>query len=516
MEIIPEDERRRLHVNTKFPTFAFGKPNEKPNPPGSAAVWTREIYGAPVVSILDVRAESEAAHRAAYAAARAREADASAGGFDMYADGGELAYISDNCGDGYAPGRFALHVFPVEQSDLPDFPISHIETWQYIPGESPLWSARIPLDGWDERHRRALASLSGEPAIRSDFDVYVEDDRLIYAKEGCAESDARGRFFLSVFPADQDDLPQTARDAGLEHEPRNFDFARGAIFDGKCAIIQDLPSYPISRIETGQWTDGEGVLWSAEIPLDAYYERYREALASLSGEQPAIRSDFDVYVEDDALTYVKEVCAESDTRGRFFLSLFPADSNDLPQSARDAGLEHEPRNFDFSERGAGAAFDGKCVIIRDLPDYPIAVIETGQFTDGEGVLWSAEIPLDAYWQQYRDALSPLSGEPAIRSDFDVYMRDDTLIYVKAHCSEWDARGRFFLSVFPADPRDLPQSAIDAGFEHEPLNFDFDQYGAIFDGKCAIVRDLPDYPIGVIETGQFLPGEGELWSGRITP
>ena len=552
MMIIPESDRRRLHINPNFPSFSFGGRSGIPDPPGTATVWTREIYGVPIVTILDRRAKSEADHRAAYAAARASEPVASAGGFDIYADegedGGALTYVKDGCGEEDARGRFALSIFPLDQSDLPkrtrsagleyesmhfdfhdrgavfdggcvivqelpDYPISHIETWRYMPGESPMWSALILLEGHYERYRRALASLSGEqPAIRSDFDVYVKDGALTYVKEGCGESDARGRFFLSVFPADQDDLPQVARDAGLEHEPLNFDFKRdGAIFDGKCVVVRDLPDYPISYIETGQWLPGAGGLWSARILFDAYYQPYRDALASLSG-QPAMRSDFDVYMEDGALTYVKAPCGEADARGRFFLSAFPADPDDLPQWARDAGLEHEPLNFDFAREGA--IFDGKCVIIRDLPDYPISRIETGQWTAREGGLWSGEILFDGYYERYRRALASLAGEPAMRSDFDIYLENGRLIYVKTHCSEPDARGRFFLSVFPADPSDLSQDARDAGFAHEPLNFDFAQYGAIFDGKCVIIRNLPRYPISRVETGQWLPGEGELWSGRI--
>ena len=365
--IIPENDRRRLHVNPNFPSFRIAHRDE-----GDAVVWTREVYGVPVVSIQDMRAESEAARRAAYAAARASEPAASAGGFDIYEDGGKLTYVKDDCGEEDARGRFALSIFPVEQSDLPereretgseyesihfdfhdrgaifdgrcvvvqdlpDYPISHIETWRYMPGESPMWSALILLEGHYQRHRRALASLASEqPAIRSDFDVYVKDGALTYVKEGCAQDDTRGRFFLSVFPAEPRDLSQYARDAGLEHEPLNFDFARGAIFDGKCAIIRELPDYRISHIETGQFIPGEGELWRGEFP-DGRYRRYRDALASLSGE-PAMRSDFDVYLQDGALTYVKAPCAESDARGRFFLSVFPANQEDLPQATRDAAL----------------------------------------------------------------------------------------------------------------------------------------------------------------------------------
>ena len=98
--------------------------------------------------------------------------------------------------------------------------------------------------------------------------MWLSGGGLTYVKEGCGEEDARGRFALSVFPVDQNDLPQSARDAGSDHEPLNFDFHRyGAIFDGKCVIIRDLPDYPIRRIETGQWLPGEGELWRVEIAV---------------------------------------------------------------------------------------------------------------------------------------------------------------------------------------------------------------------------------------------------------
>ena len=175
-------------------------------------------------------------------------------------------------------------------------------------------------------------------------------------------------------------------------------------------------------------------------------------------------------------------------------------------------MDHEPLNFDFADYGA--IFDGKCAVIRDLPDYPISHIETGQWTETEGGLWSARIILAGFHERYRRALAALPGDPAIRSDFDVYLQDGALIYVKSPCAEGDTRGRFALSVYPADSIDLPKRARDDGLEHESLNFDFAEYGAVFDGKCAIIRRLPSYPIGSIETGQWIPGEGELWSGRI--
>ena len=424
VRMISEDDKRRLHINPNFPSYRIVH-QRRHDLSGDSALWTREVYGVPVVALLDARAESEAARHAAYEAARASRPDASAGGFDMRADGGKLTYV----------------------------------------------------------------------------------------KDGCAEEDTRGRFGLSVFPVNRNDMTKQARDAGLEYELIYFDFhARGAIFDGKCVIIRELPGYPISHVETWRRMDGGSRAWSAAILIDESHERYRRALASLSGA-PAARSDFDVYLEGDTLIYLKERCEESDARARFFLSIFPANPRDIPQTARDAGSEHAPLNFDFELHGA--AFDGKCVIIRRLPGYPISRVATGQWTDGEGELWSAEILFDGFYERYRRALASLSGAPAARSDFDVYLEGDTLIYIKDVCAESDARGRFFLSVFPADPRDLPQAARDAGLEHEPLNFDFAERGAIFDGKCVIVRDLPGYPISRVETGQWTEGEGDLWSARVS-
>ena len=294
--LIPPDERRRLHFAPSFPQFRV-----VPGDGGEGAVWTREVYGVPIVSLVDARVESEAAFQDAYAAARASAPAARGGGFDVYADGGALTYIKEDCGEEDALSRFPLFAFPVDQShlsqparadgleyerldfafrnygarregkrvivrDLPDHPISHVETGQFTPGESRLWSVKIPLAGYRERYERAMSALSGEPAARSGFDIWLDGDTLTYVKENCDEADTRGRFFLSVFPANQNDLPQTARDAGREHESLNFDFARyGAILDGRCVIVRYLPDYEISRIETGQWLPGEGELWRAKL-----------------------------------------------------------------------------------------------------------------------------------------------------------------------------------------------------------------------------------------------------------
>ena len=298
--LIPEDEKRRLNANLSFPSFRIVSGDG-----GDAAIWKREVYGVPIVSILDTRAESAAALPAAYELARATEPAATIGGFDIYADGDTLIYIKEACGEEDRRSRFELAAFPVDPSDmsevtrragleykpldlsfrkygaaldggcvivrdLPDYPIIYVETGQWKPDMSGLrWIVKIRLDGYLEMFRRALATLPNEqPAARSGFDIWLNDRTLTYLKENCAQDDTRGRFFLSIFPTNQTDLPQTARAAGRQHEPLNFDFPEyGEILSDKCAIIRELPDYPINRIQTGQWIPDEGELWSAEIAV---------------------------------------------------------------------------------------------------------------------------------------------------------------------------------------------------------------------------------------------------------
>ena len=286
--LIPETDRRRLSINPKFPSFriVFEDVGDSRYP----LLWAREVYGVPVIAIADVRAESEAAFRAAYAAAKASARIAGGGGFDIYRSGESLIYIKEAGGEEDAVGRLDLNIIPLR------------------PGQD-----------------------------------------------------------------------------GAERDSRSFDLWRdAAIFDGKVLIVAALPSYPIRAIETSLRLDGEdGALWSADVDF------YAAALSGPPSESAASAGGFDVDVDGETLTYVKRQCDEEDTRGRFFLSVFPEDPSDLPQDARDAGREHEALNFDFDRHGA--IVDGGCVIIRYLPDYAISRVETGQWIPGEGELWSVRI-----------------------------------------------------------------------------------------------------------------------------
>ena len=103
------------------------------------------------------------------------------------------------------------------------------------------------------------------------------------------------------------------------------------------------------------------------------------------------------------------------------------------------------------------------------------------------------------------------GRLAISSDFDVYLNGRNLIYVRSQCSSDDVAARFFLHLFPGHRNDLHEHSRQHGFNN--LDFRFQEWAVATGEECAAIRQLPDYPLREIRTGQFTPGEGRIWQGR---
>ena len=123
---------------------------------------------------------------------------------------------------------------------------------------------------------------------------------------------------------------------------------------------------------------------------------------------------------------------------------------------------------------------------------------------------------------YLDSLNHLSRlvrdrQPAIRSDFDVYLVENNLIYTKEDCSDADVAPRFFLALYPVDVNDLPDPRRQHGFDN--LDFDFYWFGGVFGGRCTAAVALPEYAIARIVTGQFVNVDGggfnHLWEGEFS-
>ena len=121
-----------------------------------------------------------------------------------------------------------------------------------------------------------------------------------------------------------------------------------------------LPDCPIAAVRTGQASSGGETVWDVSInppPDDEALARCEKACQTIaSSGAPAPRSGFDLYLDGDTLSYLKASCGGSDTRGRIFLSVHPADVGDLPAERREIG--HESLNFDFAPP-VGAVFNGK-------------------------------------------------------------------------------------------------------------------------------------------------------------
>ena len=247
---------------------------------------------------------------------------------------------------------------------------------------------RFPADGGllHNVRREWLAEyrglLTGKPTVKGHFNVYYSEDRLTYDREPCAPADATALFFLHIFPTDLNSLSERYRERGFEN--RDFDFLEGvgALLENRCIISVALPEYDIASIRTGQYTDA-GRIWQVNIPVQDQ-ARY----VPTASQEPAARAVFNLHfdADSDTLLYAKAPCAASDTAASFFLHITPADPAALPEPRRQHGFD----NRDFSFDPDGMRFDGKCFIRRPLPQYEIAGIRTGQYTDA-GRIWEVEL-----------------------------------------------------------------------------------------------------------------------------
>ena len=220
--------------------------------------------------------------------------------FDVYisSDGGTLYYARAGCATGDASPWFYLHIFPKDERDLPpdrrqygfenlafaskwqggrmddkcwvtapplpDYPIAHIRTGQSVQIGGALWQADVNLSVF-KQFQEIEAGLGGlQPAVKGVFDLYLDGDRAVYYKDGCAAEDMEARFFLHTFPVDINSLPADRREYGFGN--LGFEFSEyGARRGGKCLAAVALPGYEIARIRVGQYVPGEGEIWRAEF-----------------------------------------------------------------------------------------------------------------------------------------------------------------------------------------------------------------------------------------------------------
>ena len=253
-------------------------------------------------------------------------------------------------------------------------------------------------------------------------------------------------------------------------------------------------------------------------------DRYREAYRAAVAGEPLFRSEFDLYLDGRTLTYVKESCRPQDTVQPFVLRAVPVDTGVLPAMHRPGGAE--PLGFRFGNYGV--RFDGRCLIRRILPDFPLREIRVGRWLRETGQLMEATIDLPAagpsvspFWQAHAEIAAGERGAPAARAHFDLYLDlDETgsaLTYHREPCRPAeDLRARFFLHLFPADAAELAADRRQSGFENR--DFDYAEHGVLLGDACVALVPLPPTRggggIARVRTGQFVSGQGQLWSAEI--
>ena len=224
-----------------------------------------------------------------------------------------------------------------------------------------------------------------------------------------------------------------------------------------------------------------------------------------------VMQPYEIYREGRHLIYLKPdadshgTCVEQDAPS-FFLHVEPVNASDLPA---DRGSDTEFENLDFIFQHGILRIDGFCFAVKTLPEYDVKRITTGQFTR-DGRLWTRSVSLTG------PALSAASldalDEPLLtQHPWKVHDMGKSLVYVNAECADLDREAPFFLHVYPVDADDLPEHRREWGFEN--LDFDFAASVSFQEGeRCAAARELPDWPIRRISTGQYTD-EGARWTGE---
>ena len=221
---------------------------------------------------------------------------------------------------------------------------------------------------------KMIESIEGlRPVVRAPFDVYLDEDRLVYVKEECPEGSDEAPFFLHLYPVNVADLSLNRQQYRFDN--LDFTFREIGRRDAeRCAAVVFLPDYEVYRIETGQAVLGKEV-WREKVSFkDFEPSASAKMLESVEDLQHMAGAAFDVYLDGDRLIYVKEDC-RGDDEAPFFLHLYPVDVADLPLHRQ--GQEFDNLDFTFREIGHRDA-GGRCVAERVLPGYEVALIDTGQ------------------------------------------------------------------------------------------------------------------------------------------
>ena len=345
--------------------------------------------------------------------------------YTVYRNGNRLTFVKENCPPASPDAAFSASLFPPNQEVPPpdlaevrwystagvsnhsvrldnaclavlqlpayfrgDLAISQSNLGRHRPA-APVWQDLYSLNPPGLRERIAQRRQGQPPPPPHAFALFLDQaaagrPRLLYAKKDCAQEEYETRIFLHLTPRNRAALPFYQWQSGVDN--RDFSLSRyGLRPGGECIAVYPLPDYPIAALLTGQAGIWETGLYPPPDP-----EQLRAAAAALAGRQPNARAPFNLYLQDNQLTYWRETCNAADTAANFFLHLTPQDPANLPADRQAAGFA----NQDFPFARHGGPFNGQCLAAVPLPPYPLAAIRTGQYVAGQGELWAIELNLE--------------------------------------------------------------------------------------------------------------------------
>lgn len=364
----------------------------------------------------------------------------------------------------------------------------------------------VILAVWSINARQTVNSTNDDNlVIHSNFNVHYVDDRLIYVREKCDDSVLVPAIYLHIIPKDMADLPVHRQEYIFDSLDFYFPEYQQPVAAG-CVATVDLPDYEMSLIYTGQRIP-QGDIWMGGFNTSFYEILKAVNEARRNNSKPDVESHFDIYYYKNRLSYFKQPCYEDDRNNRFFLHVYPVNTEELSEDRQQVGFD----NLNFTLLDRGGELEGQCVAQVELPEYAIREIYTGQFAAGQGPVWEVDFRVAVV--DILRTVRELQGDSSsmlIESNYDVYLDGKNLIYHNPSCND-DARySRFFLHVFPVNPQDLPEERRQ--FASDNLDFNLFDRGGELAGQCVAEIELPEYAIASISTGQFTP-EGRLWGGN---
>ena len=260
----------------------------------------------------------------------------------------------------------------------------------------------------------AKGQLLFQSAAQPFHEAYLLENRLLFVtRRLCRRGERLTRFLVRVHGGEAGDA---AHGGGESRAVQRLDFASRSITEHKCCNncvwALPLPRRAFDRIVAGQRVAGT-LRWMAEfrfaggrhVATDtlfddtaaAYREKYAEWMRRprIAGDERGGQQEgegkiarWNMHLADGVVAYTKAPCAWADGEARFFLHAFPERDEALPEERRVAGFEN--LDFDFDARG-GVMFDGKCLVERSLPGYPLRALRSGQFSAGGDVLWRIHV-----------------------------------------------------------------------------------------------------------------------------